>query len=163
VTRLRFGAAAIASLFLLAMFAATAQSAISIYENSEAATFLGKIRKGKCKVKGTGRNKRFHAGGKTTNGAYTLDITILDFKGFGKDYDIHYGDISTTVDVEGTRSADDFSNAFPFPGGQPPSSAGSIAFARGGDKVGAGAYGLANADYSRGVAVAGKMRCRYPS
>jgi hypothetical protein len=59
-----------------------AGAAIKIYENSEAATYLGEVRKANCRVKQGATRKRFHAGARTTNGAYALDLTILDFKGF---------------------------------------------------------------------------------
>jgi hypothetical protein len=162
VTRLRIFTATTFCLFVFAVAAGTAQAAIKVYESSEAATFLGEVRKAKCKVKRKSSGKVFRAGARTTNGAYTLDIAILDFKGFGKEYNVAYGQISTTVDFEATNSSADFSNAYPFPGGQPPNSAGTVAFHRGGDKVGVGVYALPNADYSQGVVLAGGMKCAYP-
>src|SRR3954447_19088226 len=149
-------------LFVFAVGAGTAQAAIKIYESSEAATFLGQVRKAKFKVKRKSSGKVFHAGARTTNGAYTLDITILDFKGFGKEYNVPFGQISTDVGLEGVNSTADFDNAYPFPGGQPPNSAGTVAFRRGGDKVGVGVYALPNQDYSQGVVLAGAMKCAYP-
>ena len=158
----RIGLVVITSLTLLAFGSSAAGAAIKVYENSEAATYLGEIRKVKCKVKGSGTNKRFHAGGRTTNGAYTLGVSILDFRGFSKEYNVPYGQISTTVDLEGAGSSADFSNAYPFPGGQPPSGAGAIAFPPRGKKLGLGVYALPNQDYSQGVALAGGAKCRYP-
>ena len=152
----------IAALVAFLLAAGTANAAIQIYESSEAATLLGEVQKANCKVKGKAGNRRFHAGARTTNGAYTLDVTILDFKGFGKQYNVPYGQIATTVDVEGTSSSADFSNAYPFPGGQPPSGAGAIAFPPSGKRVALGVYALPNLDYSQGVALAGGARCRYP-
>jgi hypothetical protein len=64
------------------------------------------------------------------------------------------------VDFEGVFNDDDFSNSYPFPG-TPPNSAGTVAFQPDGKRVGVGVYALPNADYSEGVAIAGKMRCRY--
>jgi hypothetical protein len=153
----------IASLVVFLLGAGPAKAAIKIYESSEAATFLGEVRKAKCTVKGkTGASRRFHAGGRTTNGVYTLDVTILGFKGFGKEYNVAYGQIATTVDLEGTNSSADFDNAFPFPGGQPPNSAGAIAFPPSGKKFGLGVYALPNSDYSQGVVLAGAAKCDYP-
>ncbi|HSD23110.1 MAG TPA: hypothetical protein VLB79_02155 [Solirubrobacterales bacterium] len=152
----------IASLLLVLLGAGSARAAIRIYENSEAATYLGEVRKAKCKVKGSGANRRFHAGARTTNGAYTLDVTILGFRGFGKEYNVPYGQISTTVDLEGVGSPVDYSNAYPFPGGQPPGGAGAVAFPPSGKKFGLGVYALPNQDYSQGVALAGGAKCRYP-
>jgi hypothetical protein len=151
-----------ASLALVALGASVARASIKIYENSEAATFLGAVGKVRCKEKGSGGNRRFHASGRTTNGAYDLSVMILGFKGFGKEYNVPYGQISTTVSVEGVGSNnDDFDNAFPFPGGQPPSGAGAVAFPPSGKKLGVGVYALPNSDYSRGVAVAGGAKCKY--
>jgi hypothetical protein len=152
----------VTSMVVIAFSSSIAQAAIKIYENSEAATFLGEVRKANCKVKGSGANRRFHAGARTTNGAFTLDVTILGFRGFGKEYNVPYGQISTTVDLEGVNSSADFSNAFPFPGGQPPGGAGAIAFPPSGKKFGLGVYALPNQDYSQGVAMAGAAKCRYP-
>jgi hypothetical protein len=64
---------------------------------------------------------------------------------------VPYGVLSPTVDVEGTTSNADFSNVFPFPGGQPPpGGAGAIAFGKGGATLGLGIYALPNQGYSRG-------------
>lgn len=161
-TRLRGIRAAVIAAAVLAtcLLPSGASAAIRIYENSEAATFLGEVRKGNCKVKRNGR--LFRASAKTTNGAYTLELFILDFRGFGREYNLEYGTIKTTVSLEGVTNGADFDNAFPFPGGQPPGSAGAIAFPRSGAKVGVGAYALPNQDYSQGVALAGAMKCNYP-
>jgi len=150
----------VSALIAVLLCAGSANAAIKIYENSEAATYLGEVQKANCKVKGSGANRRFHAGGRTTNGAYTLDVTILGFRGFGREYNVPYGQIGTTVDLEGIGSSADFSNAYPFPGGQPPGGAGAIAFPPSGKRVGLGVYALPNADYSQGVALAGGAKCK---
>jgi hypothetical protein len=136
---------------------------ISVYENSESAAFIGEVLRVNCKVKGRTGRKRFHAGGHTVGNAYTLDITILDFKGFSKTYNVPYGSLAVRVDFEGVSNPSDFSNVFPFPGGQPPGGAGQIAFSRKGGRVGLGVYALPNQDYSRGIALAGSAKCIYPS
>jgi hypothetical protein len=152
----------IASLLVLLLGAGTARAAVKIYQSDEAATFLGEIGKGKCKVKRTNAGRVFHGGGKTTNGAYTLDVDIYSFKGFGPDYLVPYGVIDPTVSVEGVGNALDYSNNYPFPGGQPPGGAGGIAFGKGGARLGLGIYALPNSDYSQGVVLAGHMKCLYP-
>ena len=158
----RIGLVLSTTVLIIAFSSSIANAAIKIYENSEAATFLGEVRKAKCKVKGSGGNRRFHAAGRTTNGAFTLNVMILGFRGFGKEYNVPYGQIATTVDLEGVGSSADFSNAYPFPGGQPPGGAGAIAFPPSGKKFGLGVYALPNSDYSQGVALAGAAKCRYP-
>jgi hypothetical protein len=140
--------------------AGSAQASIKIYESSEAATLLGTVKKGKCKVKRTNAGRVFHGGGKTTNGVYTLGVDIYSFRGFGPDYNVPFGVIDPTVNFE--SATQDFSNNYPFPGGQPPYSAGSIAFAKRGAILGLGIYALPNSDYSQGVVLAGHMKCNYP-
>jgi hypothetical protein len=158
----RLAVAGLSSLLLLLFGAGVARADILVYENSDQATFLGQVHKMKCKVKTLKSKKKiFRAGGKTTNGNYTLDIGILNFRGFGPDYNIAYGSLANTVDLEGVSNSDDFSNVFPFPG-TPPNSAGTIAFAAKGAKVGVGAYGIPTQDYHRGVAIAGGAKCAYP-
>jgi hypothetical protein len=138
-----------------------AEAAIDAYENSEQAAHFGEIRSGKCRVRRTNSGKTFHATGKTTNRAYKLNIDIYDFRGFDREYNVEYGGASPAVDFEGVFNEDDFSNSYPFPG-TPPNSAGAVAFQPDGRRVGIGVYALPNRDYSEGVAIAGKMRCRYP-
>lgn len=149
--------AAIASILLIGLTPAGADAAIRIYENSEAATYLGKIKKARCKV--VRDRNHFHAAGKTTNGRYEFGVDIYDFTNFRRDYLVPFGVINPTVDLEG--AGQDYSNNYPFPGGQPPGSAGEIAFGKRGAKLGVGVYALPNADYSRGVALAGALDCIY--
>ena len=159
----RIGLILAASLLIAAFTSSAARAAINIYESSEAATLLGSVTKGKCKVKRTSSGRRiFHGGGKTTNGAYTLGVDIYDFKGFKREYQVPFGVINPTVDVESTAAGGpDYSNNYPFPGTPPPSS-GAIAFGKRGAILGAGIYALPNPDYSRGVVLAGHMKCIYP-
>ncbi|MGZ5323974.1 MAG: hypothetical protein ACXWZ3_08045 [Solirubrobacterales bacterium] len=157
----RWAVAAIASIALIGVLApSTAGAAVRIYRSSEDATFLGKVTRAKCKVKREGR--LFRAVGKTTNGAYKLDVFILGFQGFGPDYNVPFGVLTPSVDVEGVTNGEDFSNAYPFPGGMPPPSAGAIAFGRRGARLGVGVYALPNTDYSQGVVLAGALACQYP-
>jgi hypothetical protein len=148
----------VVSLLLLVLAPAGAPAAIKIYANSPEATYLGQVKKLKCKLK---RDKKvFLADGKTTNGVYDLQVNVFNFTKFGREYNVAYGNISTTVGLEG--AGQDFSNTYPFPGGQPPNSAGAVALANRGAKVGVGVYALPNADYSQGVAIAGVAKCDYP-
>ena len=154
---MRYRVALFTSLLLL-LGAGTAQASIKVYESSEAATLLGEFTKGKCKVKG----KHFHAGARSTNGVYTLDVDIYGFKGFKAEYQVPFGVINPTVDVEGVSNGQDFTNNYPIPGGHAPPSSGAIAFSKGGARLGIGIYALPNSDYSQGVVVADHMKCIYP-
>jgi hypothetical protein len=137
---------------------------ISAYTNSENPALLGQVRKMKCKLKTKNGKQRFHAGGKTVDGAYGLTITILDFKGFKQSYPVPFGVLSPAVDFEGVSNPADYSNVFPFPGGTPPpGGAGQIAFSHSGGRVGLGINSLPSRDYRQGVALAGGARCIYPS
>jgi hypothetical protein len=158
----RLAGVALSSLLLLAFGAGVARANIFVYENSDQPKLLGEVHKMKCKVKTLKSKKKiFRAGGKTTDGVYGLSIGILDFRGFGEEYNIAYGSQATSVEFEGISNSTDFSNVFPFPG-TPPPSAGTIAFGGKGARVGVGAYGIPTQDYSRGVAIAGGAKCAYP-
>jgi hypothetical protein len=155
----RVGLALVASLTLLAFTSSIARAAIFAYENSQSAAFLGEVRKMKCKEKKTAKGSRFHAGGKTSNGTYGLDITILKFGGF-KEYTVPFGVLSPDVNFEGVANDRDYSNVFPFPGGTPPpGGAGVIDFFHHGARVGLGIYSLPSRDYSQGVALSGNAKC----
>jgi hypothetical protein len=157
----RIAAVLLTSILLLSLNVSFARAAIKVSDSSAAATELGKVRKAKCK-KRIGGQDGFRAVGRTTNGAYKLDIEILDFRGFGQTYKVRYGDLTPTVDFAGISSNADYDNAYSFPGGHPPGAAGAIAFARGGAQLRLGIYGLPNQDYSKGVTLAGGMKCSYP-
>jgi hypothetical protein len=149
-------ALAVLALFVLAP--ASASGAIKIYQNSEAATYLGQVKKTKCKL--TNNGKHFYAEGRTTNGVYKFEVDIYDFTNFGRTYNIPFGVINPTVNLEG--AGQDYSNNYAFPGGNPPPSAGAIKFRKKGAKMGVGVYALPNSDYSQGVALAGAANCDYP-
>jgi hypothetical protein len=159
----RIGLAIVASLMLLAFASSAARAAILVYDNSDQAAFRGEVRKVHCKVKRTSKGRLFRAGGKTVNGAYALDIGILAFKGFSKTYSVPFGVLSPVVGFEGVANPADFSNVFPFPGGQPPpGGAGVIEFFGRGARVGLGIYALPNQDYSQGITLSGNAKCSYP-
>jgi hypothetical protein len=134
---------------------------VKIYQSSENAQELGTVKKAKCKVRRRSSGKSFHAVARTTNGDYSVAVDILDFKGFDEHYNLEFGKIHTTVDVESTRGNDDYSNAYPFPGGTPPDSAGGLEFKRDGALMGIGIYGLPDADYEKGLVIGGVLRCKY--
>jgi hypothetical protein len=137
-------------------------SEISAYTNSENPALLGEVTKMKCRVKEKNGKKRFLAGGKTVNGTYGLNITILNFKGFKQEYTVPFGVLSPDVDFESVSGPADYSNVFPFPGGTPPpTGAGQIGFTKTGSRVGLGIYSLPSRDYREGVALAGSAKCKY--
>jgi hypothetical protein len=148
---------ALATLAVVALAPAGASGAIKVYENSSTATYLGKVKKAKCRVT---RQGSFLADAKTTNGVYKLEVSVFNFTKFGREYNVAYGNIATVVNLEG--AGQEFSNSYPFPGGQPPPSAGAVALRPRGAKMGVGVYALPNGDYTRGVALAGVAKCDYP-
>jgi hypothetical protein len=154
--------ALVTSIVLLSLIPSLARAAIKVYDSSAAMTYLGEVHKGKCRVKQIGNSKTFYAVGKTTNGAYKLQVSTLEFRGFGQTYNVPYGVQTPSVDLEGISSNADYDNVFAFPGGQPPGGAGAFTFARRGAQLRLGIYALPNQDYSQGVSLAGGMKCSYP-
>jgi hypothetical protein len=139
--------------------AAPASAALKIYETSEEATLLGKIKKGECRVAGRGDDKRFRATARSTNRDYRLDLEISapDWRGYGREYDFRYGAPDEKVFYLLGRG-DTYSNAYAPPGleGQ---SAGGVAFRSGGGKMSVGFLPTPTRDYRKGVVLAGTMRC----
>ena len=157
------GALVVAALLLAWAMPSAAGASINVYQSSEDAQHLGEVKSAKCKLRRRPNGDRtFTATGRTTNGAYDLSVLFLDFRGFGREYEIHYGGVpNPAVDFEGRTNGEDYSSAYPFPG-TPPGAAGGIKFANDGKQISIGTYALPNADYSQGVAIVGAMRCRYP-
>jgi hypothetical protein len=158
----RIGVALVISALLLSLVPSFAMAAIKIYDSSASMTYLGEVTKAKCKVRQIGKHRTFFAIGKTTNGAYKLDVGTLEFRGFGQTYNVPYGVQTPSVDLDGISSNAEYSNVFAFPGGQPPGGAGAFAFARRGAQLRLGIYALPNQDYSQGVSLAGGLKCGYP-
>jgi hypothetical protein len=136
--------------------AASADAAIKIYETSQEARQLGKIKAGKCRVRGRGENRHFRASAKSTNGDYELEVTILQWRGYRQDYSLRYGTNNPGVFyLAGPRGP--FSNIFAdYASGI---SAGGIAFARGGSKMSVGFLPSPNRSGRKGVVLAGAMNC----
>lgn len=149
-------AGAASALAAAALLPASAGAAIKIYGPGEDAALAGSVTSLDCKLK----KSHFSADGRTTNGSYKLAVDIYGFDGFGEIYQVPFGVINPTVDVEGVGG--DFTNNYPFPG-IPPGSSGAIAFGKKGKRMGIGIYTLPNSDYSAGLALAGGAPCDYPA
>src|SRR3954447_13449766 len=156
-------AAALAGFILMfALAPSFAGAAIKAYDSSSAMTYLGEVQKAKCKTKRIGNSKTFYAVGKTTDGAYKLEVGTLQFQGFGQTYNVPFGVQTPSVDFTSISSGVEYSNVYAFPGGQPPGGAGAFTFGHRGAKLRLGIYALPNPDYSQGVSLAGGMKCSYP-
>lgn len=146
------------AMLLAGVMAASANGAIKIYETSEDASLLGKIRKGKCRVIREGGNRYFRATAKSTNRDYDLSLTILEWDGYRDEYDFSYGTNKPGVFyLRGPGGP--YSNIFAAPGtdGLPSGGAG---FRDGGRKVSVGFLPTPNQSFRKGVVLAGMMRCR---
>jgi len=152
-------ATAASALAAAALLPAAAAANIDIYAGDPVAK-VGSVKSLDCKLKRGG--KVFGADGRTTNGRYKLSVDIYSFDGFKQDYQVPFGVINPTVNLEGVGTPEDYSNNYPFPGVPPPSS-GAIAFGKKGKRMGIGIYTLPNSDYSAGVALAGVAPCKYPA
>jgi len=150
-----------AAVLVIAVAPAGASAAVDIYESSEAATHLGAIEKAKCAVKGKKGSKRFRASGKSPNG-WELDVYILEgfWGGVKDDYTLFYGD----SEVGFVLAAPDFTlySNFPIPA-TPPGivPGGAIDFGRNGKKLGIGFSAAPSRDFTKGVAFAGGLKCKY--
>jgi hypothetical protein len=154
--------APLAATFAIALTPATASAAVDVYESSEAATHLATIEKAKCAVKGRRGNKHFVAFSESPNG-WELDVYITrDFwGGVGDDYSLYYGVKEVGFDLyapDGTL----YSNQFAIPG-TPPGivSVGAIDFSRQGKRLGIGFSAAPDRTFTKGVAFAGVMKCKY--
>ena len=148
--------------FLLAtgiglLIAPGASAAIKIYETSEDAFFLGKIRRGECVVRGEGNDRRFKAKGRTVEGGYRLKVIIDQWRGYNREYDFRYGTSNPgKYHIYGVDGP--FSNLFAPPGTRGLLS-GSLGFARNGKRMGVGFLPTGNQQGDEGVVLAGFMRC----
>jgi hypothetical protein len=149
----------IAVALLAGVAAAPASSAIKIYQTSDDATLLGKIKKGECVVKKRGGDKFFRARARSTNRDFLLDLEISapDWRGYGREYKFRYGAPDEKVFYLVGRG-NTYSNAFAPPGlgGQ---EAGGVAFRAGGGKMSAGFLPTPTRDLRKGVVLAGAMKC----
>jgi hypothetical protein len=157
----RVAVMAIAVTGLLATTAADAPASVKIYDDSESATLLGKVRKAKCKLKRDRDGKFFIARGDTTNGNFSLDVNLLDWQGFREKYKFFLGVVDPNFFVSGSSGL--FSNTFEIPG-TPPGAvpAGGAEFRRGGKILRFGVFLAPSSDLSSGIKFAGGMKCDYP-
>ena len=146
------------AMLLVGAMAASANGAIKIYETSEDASLLGKIRKGKCRViRGEGP-RYFRATAKSTNRDFDLRLTILEWDGYRGEYDFSYGTNKPGVFyLRGPGGP--YSNIFAAPGTDGLASGGA-GFSAGGQKMSVGFLPTPNQSFGRGVVLAGMMRCR---
>jgi hypothetical protein len=147
-----------AAMLVVGVVAAPANGAINIYETTEDATLLGKIRKGKCRVRGEGGGRYLRATAKSTNRDYELSLTILKWDGYGDEYDFRRGTSNPGVFYLRGRGGP-YSNIFAPPGTnrQPACGAG---FRGGGERMSVGFLPTPNESFRKGVVLAGTMRCR---
>jgi hypothetical protein len=145
-----------AVLVALALAAASADAAIEIYDTNPEARQVGKIKDGRCRVRGRGENRHFRASATSTNDRYRLEVTILDWRGYRREYSLRYGTNQPGVFyLDGPRGP--FSNI--FADYAPGVSAGGIAFARRGSRMSVGLLPAPNRSGRSGVVLAGLMRC----
>ncbi len=145
-----------AALAAIVLAAAPADGAIKIYESSEAASLLGKIKSGSCRVRGQGGDRYFRASAKSTDRSYDLEVTILQWRGYREEYTLRYGTNKPGVFyLDGPGGP--FSNIFADTA--PGVSAGGLGFARQGRKMSVGFLPAPNDSNRRGVVLAGTMNC----
>lgn len=154
----------------LLVVVAPARAEIQLFESSEAATKLGTVRKGKCKVRTANGRKYFGALAESTNGRFDL-VVVIDppiWRGYRKVYPLFYGDANVWVGLTDHHTDTRYSTSFPIPG-TPPGvvGAGRVKFFGGGRKgrrkLGVGAYSVpGERDLMEGIAVAGRMKCKKP-
>lgn len=157
---------AVLATFVLAVVAVPARAEIQLIESSEAATELGKIRKGKCKVRRTSNGEKyFGAIAESTNGRWELTVLVDRgfWGGYREEYSLFYGVAEINVALLDLSTDTAYSTSYSIPG-TPPGvvGAGGLKFSGGGRKLGVGAYSVPSQDFTRGVAVAGRMKCKAP-
>jgi len=158
----RLGLVVIAASLAIAVTPSASSAAVDIYESSEAATHLGKIKKAKCAVKGRGQNKEFRASGESSNG-WELDVYIYEgfWGGVGDKYTLFFGVREVGFDLY-APDATLYSNQFAIPG-TPPGivGGGAIDFSRQGKRMGIGFSAAPDRTFTRGVVFAGGLKCKY--
>lgn len=144
---LRTAAVATTAIACLA-FAGSASADVYAYvshpNHGDDAKLIGKIPKAKCRVKGSGGNKRFVAVGSSTNNAIDLHVKIgpKAWQGFDHKYTLYSGDSETAflgvVDADANYDGY-YTNAYAIPGfdGFP---VGQIRFSGGGSELHIGSY-----------------------
>lgn len=153
--------AAAAAAALLLGASAAAQATVKVYESSESAALLGKVRTAKCKLKRDRDGRFFIASGTSTNDDFILNLNILDWHGFKREYKFYLGAADPNFFLSAPYGL--FSNTYEIPGtpsGTLP--AGGVEFRRGGKVVRLGVYLAPSSDLESGVVFAGGIKCRYP-
>ena len=149
-----FAAATLAALVMLTA-ARPAEGAVKIYETSEEARLLGKIKAGNCRVRRDGNSKYFRASARSTNRDFRLELTILKWDGYGKQYDFKYGTNKPGVFYLGGPGGP-YSNIFLSEAAGIDS--GGVGFS-GRSRMSMGMLPTPNESGKRGVVLAGAMRC----
>lgn len=157
---IRLSFALMAVVLVTALAPSAAGAAIEIRGSDEQAALLGTIKKGKCGLKGKKANRRFRAVAKSTDGAYELSVVVSEWHGYRRSYSFFYG-ASEPGSFYLRGPDDDYSNLFPIPG-TPPGvvGGGGIAFGNKGRRMSLGFAPAGNRDFSRGVVIAGAMKCK---
>ena len=117
--------AAVTLLIALAVAASQASAAVYVYlshpDHADDAKTVGKVRKSKCEVKGSGGNRRFVAVGSSTNNAIDLSVKIgaSAWQGFDRTYPLYAGDSETAflgvIDADAGYDGY-YTNAYAVPG-----------------------------------------------
>lgn len=157
------GRGLVVGILALALLApASASATLEIRNSDETNALLATVDTMKCKV--DKRAKRpFKASGTANGGGYAvgLEIQKSDWKGFGHEYTLYYGDSGVFAAVASPTVQ--YSNEVEIPG-TPPGvvPAGAIKLSANGKRVAVGAYGLSDPSFSSGVSLTGGAKCKYP-
>jgi hypothetical protein len=157
-----------------------ASAAVHVYlshpNHADDTKLVGKVRNAKCRVRGSGGDKRFVAVGHSTNNAIDLHVRIGSsaWQGFNQEYGLYSGDSETAflgvIDVDAAYDGY-YTNAYAVPGFDG-FRVGGIRFTDGGEKLHIGSYyGPNRAKPEYGIVLSGGgtqqnpepgvMRCRY--
>ena len=119
--------AVVATTATLGLAFASSQASAAVYaylshpNHGDDVKLIGKVRKSKCRVKGSGGQKRFIAVGSSTNGAIDLHVRIgpKAWQGFDHKYTLYSGDSETAFlgVIDSDASYDGYyTNAYAVPG-----------------------------------------------
>jgi hypothetical protein len=142
--------AVVAAIAALGLAFASSQASAAVYaylshpNHGDDAKLIGKVRKAKCQVKGSGGQKRFVAVGSSTNNAIDLHVKIgpKAWQGFDHKYNLYSGDSETAFlgVVDANADYDGYyTNAYAVPGFDG-YKVGEIRFSDGGSKLQIGSY-----------------------
>jgi len=142
--------AVVATIATLGLAFASSQASAAVYaylshpNHGDDAKLIGKVRKSRCHVKGSGGQKRFIALGSPTNGTIDLLVKIgpTAWQGFDHKYTLYSGDSETAfLGVINSDASYDgyYTNAYAVPGFDG-YRVGEIRFTAGGSKLQIGSY-----------------------